>query len=457
MNRKIIQIVRLNKRFFSLKHNRPFIYNPHYNRAFCLNKMPVSLFSENEKFNPKNNTKINGINNNYNSSSTERKHKSPSNLSEEHQLVEETKSKEGKKIKQAKRNLKKNMKRKEPENTIEITTVKKKKTVWEKVKHELQHLKKSFKDIYTDAKYIIRLRREKGRLDNFTMAEFIKYKSISYDLIKFFPYSIFLAVPILEVLLPFYILLFPNSTPSQFYSEKSIGVRTEKMTLKQTKGYKALTKRLYSVFGQDYMEIKQVVSILKENPDNIEMKEKLIQLDKLLQDKLIKEWEKNFSKKLKYSSLTIEEKEALLRVFYIEYISGLYIINQIYNFPFYIYNFTTRWTKYQKVKVKEDSWKLNFFPLTLLKSISFRIQLLNHLRRIRQEDDLLFKNDCKSLEDCASIELFELAKRRGQQIQSDTDAKLFIKTQWSHHSSITNSDLKIWSVLLRHEHADFLI
>lgn len=78
----------------------------------------------------------------------------------------------------------------------------------------MQILAKSFKDIYIDTKYILKLRKEKHFIKNYTLTEYIKYWQIVYDLFKFIPYSLFMIVPFLELLLPVYMILFPNSLPS---------------------------------------------------------------------------------------------------------------------------------------------------------------------------------------------------------------------------------------------------
>ena len=454
MQSRMIRLVSRNARMLNLGRKGAVApLNINHMSTYKLHRTPLYFFSEKEKFNSKQhrNKHRNDIELDLDGSSP--KNQNYVESTKEHQEVEDLKSSEDMKIKQAKRNLKKKM----AEDASEITTIKKKKTLWDKIKHEIQHLKKSLKDVYNDGKYAYGLRKEKKSLSNFTLIEFIKYKSITYDLVKFLPYSIFLSIPLLEVFLPFYILLFPNSTPSQFYSEKSIGVKNERMTRKQVSGYKTLKKRLYSVLGQDFVDIKNVFKALKEDPDNEEMKARLVQLDKALQDKLINEWKANYSKKLSYGTLNVEEKEALLKLFYSEYISGVYIINQVYNTPFFIYNLFSRWGKYEKLKIDATRWKLNFFPISMVKSISFRMQLRNHMKRLNQEDSLLLKNPKDALEECTSLELFDLARRRGLRIQSDTDIKNFLIAQWSHHSQIRDIDLRVWTILLRHEYADFLI
>jgi LETM1 and EF-hand domain-containing protein 1, mitochondrial len=53
-------------------------------------------------------------------------------------------------------------------------------------------------------------------------------KSIKKDYIKFIPFSAFIVIPGAELLLPPFLLVFPNSVPSQFLSkeEKDAKIRT---------------------------------------------------------------------------------------------------------------------------------------------------------------------------------------------------------------------------------------
>lgn len=347
--------------------------------------------------------------------------------------------------------------KRETTESIDITTVIKKKSILEQLKEMMASIKKSLKDLYKDGKYVLALKREHGSWKNLHLVEYIKYKNINYDLIKFIPYSIFLFVPFTELLLPFYILLLPNSTPSQFYSEKAIGQRTEKMITKQKNGFEIIKKRLYTTFGNDFLEIEQKVNILRENPGDKETYEKLLALDAKIQQKLQDEWTTGLSKQLNFYKLTIEEQEAILKVFYIEYISGTYMINQMYNIPFLIYNFIGKLAKLKQIDFDEERWKMNIFPLTLIKLLLFRVQLLRHFKKVAKEDRLLFKNVNDELNKCSSIELFELIRKRGFKIESDTDSKQFLTKFWAQHKEIQNPDIKLWSIMIRHHYADYLI
>lgn len=64
---------------------------------------------------------------------------------------------------------------------------------------------------------IFKKRRNEGRSE-FTALEKRKLQSITADFLRFIPYSVFFAVPFMELLLPVYIWMFPSASPSWFES-----------------------------------------------------------------------------------------------------------------------------------------------------------------------------------------------------------------------------------------------
>lgn len=69
---------------------------------------------------------------------------------------------------------------------------------------------------------MIRLRKAKidGRYINFN--EFNRINRITYDLVKFVPFSLFIIIPGGEVLIPPYLYLFPNAIPTQFKNKSVV-------------------------------------------------------------------------------------------------------------------------------------------------------------------------------------------------------------------------------------------
>lgn len=64
-------------------------------------------------------------------------------------------------------------------------------------------------------------RRYDIKYDKELYHEQVKLKQVKSDFIKFIPFSIFIIVPGAELLLPAWLVVFPNSIPSQFLSEEA--------------------------------------------------------------------------------------------------------------------------------------------------------------------------------------------------------------------------------------------
>merc|ERR1712178_516810 len=71
-----------------------------------------------------------------------------------------------------------------------------------------------------------------------------KLQAIFADFLKFVPFSVFFVVPFMELLLPFYIKLFPSASPSWFESRSD-----KELKLRQ----KSEFKRAYAEFIQGAM------------------------------------------------------------------------------------------------------------------------------------------------------------------------------------------------------------
>ena len=61
----------------------------------------------------------------------------------------------------------------------------------------------------------------------------MKSNEVKQDLVKFVPFSFFLLIPGGELFLPPWIMIFPNSVPSQFLSEKEREAKFKEMKERQ--------------------------------------------------------------------------------------------------------------------------------------------------------------------------------------------------------------------------------
>ncbi len=89
--------------------------------------------------------------------------------------------------------------------------------VWD----ELKKVGRGFRMLKEDAKYFFRIQKRKidYKYDKPSYKQDLKLRQVKSDFIKFIPFSIFLIIPGAELLLPAWLVVFPNSIPSQFMSE----------------------------------------------------------------------------------------------------------------------------------------------------------------------------------------------------------------------------------------------
>ena len=335
--------------------------------------------------------------------------------------------------------------------------IKKKRTLKESVIHLFQTIKKSLKDLKNDTKYIFNLKMKKRRKKNFDVNEYMKYKIVINDLVKFIPYSIFLTIPFLEIFLPVYMVLFPNAIPSQFFSEKNIGEKNNAFKVKQKKGFQILKKKLYLVFKEDFSEIKKEINIIKNNENDLEIKNRIMKLDFELMKKIDEEWESNFSLKLKYKNLSLKEKEAILRLFYIEHVTGTNLLSIFVNLPktFYKYGYKLIYKEYPTLKYIKV--RIPFFPFTMIQNFLFWSQLKNHFNTIKMEDQLLKKGLEEQISKCNIYDVFSLIRKRGLDISSEEDCRKYLLNNNLTNSNYQNNDILIWKTVIRHSYAEYLI
>lgn len=90
------------------------------------------------------------------------------------------------------------------------------------IKHGVQHMAHGLKGIFKDGKWLVSAKAE-GFQSKYAANSYKRHsraREVKMDLFKFVPFSFFLIIPGAEILLPPWILIFPNSVPSQFMSDK---------------------------------------------------------------------------------------------------------------------------------------------------------------------------------------------------------------------------------------------
>ena len=91
------------------------------------------------------------------------------------------------------------------------------------------------KALFGDVKWAVSAEHGK-RSKRFSEASYTqrtRLRQVRQDVIKFVPFSLFLLIPGGELFLPAWVLVFPNSIPTQFVAEEERAKRFEEMRKKQ--------------------------------------------------------------------------------------------------------------------------------------------------------------------------------------------------------------------------------
>ena len=114
--------------------------------------------------------------------------------------------------------------------------------------YELRKVKNGFSRLKKDILYYFGIKKKninyKYREESYK--EKVKVRQVKIDVIKFIPFSFFILVPGAEILLPPFLVIFPNSVPSQFMSEKQRDQKFEAIKERRIKAGQYLVQQLPS-------------------------------------------------------------------------------------------------------------------------------------------------------------------------------------------------------------------
>ena len=295
-----------------------------------------------------------------------------------------------------------------------------------------------------------------------SLGDYLEYKRIQKDLLKFLPFSIFVLIPALEIVLPFYLYLFPHATPSQFYSEKSIGEIIQKKVSLQRRGYETLERKFTAILGQEYAELQAEIKRIKaSNFPPEKFAQKLAFIDARLIWLLARKW-KTAGPKLQISKLYLNELESCLTFVFRDFLSGVNLINRVTMLPFLIFNFSAKifrkmFTDKKSRKDKTENLKqensekyqslkrgktfhgaiaLDWPVIRLLRKIILVAQMKLHFNQTRREDAFVRSESCQELTTLTKQHLFEFSKRRGMNQCNESTEREFLSDYW-----FSNEDL----------------
>lgn len=352
--------------------------------------------------------------------------------------------------------------------------VEKKTTLGQKAKMMWQHMKHSFKEVWKDTVYLFKVVYRNGyKVQNYSLAELKLRRSISKDLIRFMPYAVFLIVPGAELVFPLYLLMFPNSTPTQFMTVPNLGERTHHLSDRQEDGYNFLVSSLpkfTKLLDIDPIRLYESLSNLQSSEGREKDRQFYNASDFEERIAAFLEQRNKYTaiQRVALSSLSSFELEQLNKLFYQLYIPGYVWVNVLYGsvfqFPFWILDKVGkyyRWPFYKVFKRNpfyQFSFTLDMGPLAYLKKWLLLYQLKFHLKRIRMQDRILNQN-FKELGQLSQIQLIEFSKQRGLKFEEKEEIINYVEKIWlplSLREDVTD-DMLVWITVLRYKYADILV
>jgi LETM1 and EF-hand domain-containing protein 1 len=334
----------------------------------------------------------------------------------------------------------------------------KKKKAWLKewIKEELHKLWIALKQLGADAVRLYMYYATKQGFDTYTPMEYTDRQRIKMDLFKFIPYAFFIIVPGAELLVPPYILLFPNASPTPFMDEQKIAARLKKAEDRQKEAFEHLSKKFKPLFAPQYERIAALISQLKDDPFNVELKRELRELDAYIHHELIKNWSR-LQKKLRFTDMSLDDFDYVTKFMFFDFVDGVHIINVFLNMHKKIANlFLTKVLK-SKPRFQMTRYTFNFFPLNEMRKYFLRKQLAAQFRRLETQDYLTEQHP-DSLEHMKSTDLYKFSRQRGINVQEDTDRIRFYEEVWVQDTrNINKPELKFWMTLSRFSYGKYLV
>ena len=286
--------------------------------------------------------------------------------------------------------------------------------------------------------------------DNISIKSYCKKKRIKEDIFKLVPFSFFLWVPFSEFILPLYLMMFPNSIPTQFISNKNLMKKMKRKIIIQDFAHISLYQKLKNMYPEDFVQLEAILESVKKNPNSKLDLDALAKIDKLIRDKLRDNLNRSYV--LNYRNLFLHERKNLLMFFFLDFYSGDNLIHSIINFPIKILYYTNKYifrTNPKKPKYYKD--QIYFFPVYFMKKRLYRKQLDRHFLIFDKENRLLRKN--QNFNGIDLIDAMILCRKRGLGLKDVRSSKRFLNSFLSEEHE--DRDYLIWCTVLRFSYAKY--
>ena len=231
----------------------------------------------------------------------------------------------------------------------------------------LKHMKKGLSRVKNDVFFLIGFQRRKVRT-KYTKDDYFerrKVRQVKEDVIKFVPFSLFLIIPGGELFIPPYLMIFPNSMPSQFMDS---GQRNKKFKeIKQKRDEAA--KKLMISYPNYFKDLRKDDHVLEEDREIIEKFAADLKKPYLLPTDLLV-YKQIFKRYATFGFFPVDKLEKIAQFLGIEPVTGFNTINNILGIF--------------RLRISLTTPGIEFIARKILAR-----ELNMYINRIRQEDTIL--------------------------------------------------------------------
>jgi LETM1 and EF-hand domain-containing protein 1 len=260
--------------------------------------------------------------------------------------------------------------------------------------YEIRKVKQGFGRLKKDILFYFGIQKKnikfKYREDSFQEA--IKVRQVKTDVIKFIPFSFFIIVPGAEILLPPFLMVFPNSVPSQFMSEQQRAQKFEEIKQRRIKAGQYLVQQLPTFLSS----LEKDAQIPEKDIPAIRNLKKDLKKPKLLPTDLL-QYKPIFKRYLDFRLFNVKQLQKMAYFMSLEPVTGLNTVNNI--------------LKICKLHIPIDYPGIQFFTRAIL------VRELNmYFSRIRKEDESL---SFDLLDSFSQEEIQSICFKRGIEIEKN--------------------------------------
>ncbi|ODV86775.1 hypothetical protein CANARDRAFT_174820 [[Candida] arabinofermentans NRRL YB-2248] len=168
------------------------------------------------------------------------------------------------------------------------------KSIWQKVKHEAQHYWDGTKLLGLEIRISSKLLIKMASGYELTRREYRQLQRTINDVLRIFPFAMFVLIPFAELLLPFALKLFPNLLPSTYQSQKEKENKMKVLRLTRTKVSEVLMTQKKAIklpsttTDEQRADFKNLYAKLRSKTASEEIdKDQLLRVAKMFKDDII--------------------------------------------------------------------------------------------------------------------------------------------------------------------------